>query len=82
MNLKQKRKFTRFTQYSELTLMTLSRFRILQKRRHLIISLICNLCQDFLNNKPMIDSNFAFIDPVSAVYYGGQAGYAHTKMIT
>ena len=51
--------------------MTLSRFRILQKRRHLIISLICNLCQDFLNNKPMIDSNFAFIDPVSAVYYRG-----------
>ena len=36
----------------------------------------------FLNNKPMVDSNFAFIDPVSAVYYGGQAGYAHTKMIT
>ena len=30
----------------------------------------------------MIDSNFAFIDPVSAVYYGGQAGYEHTKMIT
>ena len=30
----------------------------------------------------MIDSNFAFIDSVSAVYYGGQAGYAHTKMIT
>ena len=27
-------------------------------------------------------SNFAFIDPVSAVYYGGRAGYAHTKMIT
>ena len=25
---------------------------------------------------------FAFIDPVSAVYDGGQAGYAHTKMIT
>ena len=25
----------------------------------------------FLNNKPMVDSNFAFIDPVSAVYYGG-----------
>ena len=23
-----------------------------------------------------------FIDPVSAVYYGGQAGYARTKMIT
>ena len=23
----------------------------------------------------MVDSNFAFIDPVSAVYYGGQAGY-------
>ena len=36
----------------------------------------------FLNNKPMIDSNFAFIDPVSAVYYRGQVGYAHTKMIT
>ena len=35
----------------------------------------------------MVDSNFAFIDPVSAVYYeggggGGQAGYAHIKMIT
>ena len=25
----------------------------------------------FLNNKPMIDSNFPFIDPVSAVYYRG-----------
>ena len=23
----------------------------------------------------MVNSNFAFIDPVSAVYYGGQAGY-------
>ena len=70
--------------------MTLSRFRIHRKRRHLIISFIRNLCQDFLNNKPMVDSNFAFIDPVSAVYYGGggggggggQAGNAHTKMIT
>ena len=30
----------------------------------------------------MVDSNFAFIDPFSAVNYGGQAGYAHTKMIT
>ena len=30
----------------------------------------------------MVDSNFAFIDPVSAVYYGGQAGYVRTKMIT
>ena len=30
----------------------------------------------------MVDSNLAFIDPVSAVYYGGQAGYARTKMIT
>ena len=30
----------------------------------------------------MIDSNFAFIYTISAVYYGGQAGYAHTKMIT
>ena len=35
----------------------------------------------FYNNKPMVDLNFAFIDPVSAVYYGRQAGYAHTKMI-
>ena len=60
--------------------MMLSRFRILQEGPHLIISLIRN--QDFLNNKPMVDSNFAFIDPVSAVYYGGQADYAHTKMIT
>ena len=25
----------------------------------------------FKKNKPMIDSNFAFIDPVSAVYYQG-----------
>ena len=25
----------------------------------------------FYNKKPMFDSNFAFIDPVSAVYYGG-----------
>ena len=38
--------------------------------------------REFKNNKPMVDSNFAFIDPVSAVFYGGQAGYAHTKMIT
>ena len=30
----------------------------------------------------MFDSNFAFIDPVSAVFNGGQADYAHTKMIT
>ena len=36
----------------------------------------------FKNNKTMVDSNFAFIDHVSAVYYGGQAGYARTKMIT
>ena len=51
--------------------MALSRFRILQKRRHLIISLIRNLCQDFLKHNPVVVSNFAFIDPVSAVYYGG-----------
>ena len=52
--------------------MALSRFRILQKRCHLIISLIRNLRQDFfLDNKPMVDSNFAFIDPVSAFNYGG-----------
>ena len=63
--------------------MTFTRFRILQKRRYLIISLIRNLCNDFFKQYiPMVDSNFAFIDPVSAVYYGGQAGYAHTKMIT
>ena len=30
----------------------------------------------------MVDSNFAFIDPVSAVYYGGKASYVHPKMIT
>ena len=30
----------------------------------------------------MVDSNFAFIGPVLAVYYGGQAGYVHSKMIT
>ena len=30
----------------------------------------------------MVDSNFGLIDPVSAVYHGGQAVYAHTKMIT
>ena len=30
----------------------------------------------------MVDLNFALIDHVSAVYYGGQAVYAHTKMIT
>ena len=54
--------------------MTFSRFGNLQKRRHLIISLICNLCQDFLKLKPMIDSNFAFIDPVSALYYRGGGG--------
>ena len=59
--------------------MTLSRFRFLQEGRYLIISLIRNLCQDFLNNKPIVDSNFDFIDLVSAVYCGGQA---HTKMIT
>ena len=51
--------------------MTLSRFRILQKLHHLIIFLIRNLWQDVLNNKKMVDSNFALIDPVSAVYYGG-----------
>ena len=56
--------------------MTLNRFRILQKRRHFIVSLIRNLCQDFLNNKPMVDSNFAFTDPVSAVYYGGGSGWS------
>ena len=51
--------------------MTLSRFRILHKRRHLIISLIRNLWQDLKKNKPMVDSNSAFIDPVSAVNYVG-----------
>ena len=36
----------------------------------------------FKTIKPMVDSNFAFIDPVSAVNNGGQAGYAHAKMNT
>ena len=49
MNKSQaEKKFTRLMQYSQLTLMTLNRFRILQKRRHLIISFIHNLCQAFL----------------------------------
>ena len=30
----------------------------------------------------MVDSTFAFIDPVKAVYYGGQAANVHAKMIT
>ena len=30
----------------------------------------------------MFDSNFAFIDPVSAVFNVHQTDYAHTKMIT
>ena len=30
----------------------------------------------------MVDSDFAFIDPVSVLYYGGQARYVHTEMIT
>ena len=30
----------------------------------------------------MVESNLDFIDPVSAVYNGGQAVYVHTKMIT
>ena len=29
----------------------------------------------------MVDSNFVFIDPVPQLTTGGQAGYAHTKMI-
>ena len=62
--------------------MTLTRFRILQEGRHLIISLIRNLCQTFSNNKPIVDSNFAFTDPVSAANCGDVAGYVHTKMIT
>ena len=36
----------------------------------------------FKTKKLMVDSKFAFIDPVSAVYFGGQAGYVHTKVIT
>ena len=54
--------------------MSLSRYRNLQNRRHFIITLIRKSCQDFLKNKPIVDSNFAFIDPVSAVYYGGGGG--------
>ena len=49
MNKSQtEKKVYAFYAVSELTLMTLSRFRILQKRRHLTISLIRNLYQDFL----------------------------------
>ena len=36
----------------------------------------------FETKKTMVDSNFAFIEHDSAVYYGGQVGYAHAKMIT
>ena len=60
--------------------MTLSRFWILQEGCQLIISVIPNLCQKFKNNKPVVDRNFAFIDQVSTVYYGGQAGYAYANM--
>ena len=30
----------------------------------------------------MVDSNFTFIYTVPTVYYGDQAGYAHTNTIT
>ena len=33
-------------------------------------------------NKPMVDSNFAFLILFQQFTTGGQAGYAHTKMIT
>ena len=36
----------------------------------------------FKTKHPIVDSTFAFIYPVSAAYYGGEAGYALTKMIT
>ena len=62
--------------------MTLRRFIIRLNGCQLIISLIHNPCQDFLNNKPKVESNFAFIGPVSTVDYGGQAGYATISMIT
>ena len=33
----------------------------------------------FLNNKPMVDSNFAFLTLFQQFTMGGQAGYVHTK---
>ena len=60
------------TQFSELTLMRLSGFKNLQVGRQLIISMICNLYQEFSKTKKsLVDSNFAFFDHVPTVYYGG-----------
>ena len=73
----------RFTRYSELTLMTLSRFRILHKRRHLIIFLIRNLCQDFLKKiNRWLFQTLLLLTLCQQLTTGGQAGYAHTKMVT
>ena len=35
-----------------------------------------------LKTKPMVESNFAFIETVSTIYYGGQAGYAPINVLT
>ena len=62
--------------------MTLNRFRILQKRRHLIISLIRNLCQDFFKtiNRWLIHALLLLI-LFQQFTTGGQASYAHTKNV-
>ena len=60
--------------------MTLSRFRILHNRRHLIISLIRNLCEDFKNKKNI--QTLLLLTLSQQLTTGGQAGYAHTKMVT
>ena len=61
--------------------MTLSNFRILQEGCQLIISLIRNLCQDFLKQQTDGWINFSFIGPVSTVYYVGQAVNTPINMI-
>ena len=43
-------------------------------------SAIC--AKSFKNKKPVVGRHFAFIDHVSTVHYGGQAGYAHTSRHT
>ena len=63
--------------------MTLSHLRILHEGCQLTILMIRNLIiKTFQNNKTVVDLDFSFIYHVSKVYYRGQAGYAHTTMIT
>ena len=68
--------------------MTLSRFRILQKHRPLIISFDHFLDPQSMPrlfktiNKLMVDSNFALLTLFQQFTTGGQAGYPHAKMIT